>query len=411
MIKEERVRKIYAVFVVILISLSVIFIIFQNSQLNYLYEERLNSYERVVGYLVDKYPESEIEIVNSLISEGEVLESQGEKILKKYGYESGKAIGFDNSFIDVKDKFITRSMIFILAIFIVMMLIIVKFTKVIFGYLFSISNVLSRFIDGDYEYDDEFNEEGIVNIIGNQLCTLGKNISTKYAKLEDEKESAKSLVTDISHQLKTPLSSLTMCNDLLTEEELSAEERKEFLQISRKNINKLHGLIDSLVNISRLEAAMIKLRPVNNNIKDTILNAYNNAYVKARNKGIALEINNIFDEQIYHDRKWTEEAIFNVIDNGIKYAEEGSRIVISMEDSLNYLKISIADNGHGIDKKDFNNIFKRFYRGRKYLESEIEGAGVGLYLTRKILEDQGGNIFVKSKVGQGSKFTILLPKT
>ena len=99
-----------------------------------------------------------------------------------------------------------------------------------------------------------------------------------------------------------------------------------------------------------------------------------------------------------------------MIDNGIKYTELGGKIIITMEESLNFIKINIEDNGSGIDKKEFNNIFKRFYRGKEHEKKGIEGSGVGLYLTRKIFEDQGGSILVKSKIGSGSKFTLMLPK-
>ncbi len=410
---EPKIKRVYIVMFIITLFLIGGFLNFQYKQFNLIHNTQIKSFQRVVGNLVKEYPDEESNIVNALLFNDSSNDSEktGEKILNKYGYNLKVKMSEDPTFISYKNSYMINNIITVAIIVVIIASIIIFFIKYIFGYLGRISNILDNFISGNLDYNDEFNDEGIVSVISSQLGQLGRNISFNYAKLEEEKESSKALVTDISHQLKTPLASISMCNSILEEDELTLEEKKEFFEMSNKNINKLHSLIDSLVNISRLEVAMIKLKPEYNNLANTIIRAYNSAYIKAKNKKIDINLGEIKEDIVVkHDIKWTEEAIFNVLENGIKYTNEGGKIDLDIEESLNYIKINIKDNGRGINKKEFNNIFKRFYRCKSVEQDNIEGSGVGLYLTRKILEDQGGSIMVKSVEGQGSEFTLLLPK-
>ncbi|EGT5156227.1 sensor histidine kinase, partial [Clostridioides difficile] len=204
------------------------------------------------------------------------------------------------------------------------------------------------------------------------------------------------------------LASLKLYNTLLIEEELEEDEANEFLLTNKASINKLENLINSLVNISRLEISMINIKKEDNDIKNTILNAVKSVTPKAKSKSITLNLNEFNSRIIPHDKKWTEESIFNVLDNAVKYTQVNGEINISVEETANFFKIIIEDNGIGIEKNEFNNIFKRFYRGSADEIESVEGSGVGLYLSRKILEEQGGNIIVSSKVGIGSKFSLFL---
>lgn len=402
------IRRVILGSIVILLMLIAAWGVFQNYKLEKIYAEKAEVYKQVVGALASKYPNDEAIILNSIFNYDDKNKEYGEKILNKYGYtnEIIESLASDKNV----NEYMIGNIIFIIIVFLVSSVDIFIMCFYVFKHLYKISQTLTNYVDGNFEYKDDFSEEGIVNIIDNQLAILGKNISNTYDKLENEKEDSKALVTDISHQLKTPLASLSMCNSILEDDELTLDEKHEFLAMSNKNISKLQNLIECLVNISRLEAAMIKLKPVKSSLKDTVIKAYNSAYIKAQNKNIDIILEILKDYQIVHDNKWTEEAIFNVIDNGIKYTEPGGKIIITMEESLNFIKINIEDNGSGIDKNEFNNIFKRFYRGKEHEKKGIEGSGVGLYLTRKIFEDQGGSILVKSKIGSGSKFTLMLPK-
>ncbi|SHH73121.1 Signal transduction histidine kinase [Clostridium collagenovorans DSM 3089] len=411
MVFEPKFKKICFLLSIIMIITASIFLVFQYENLNNIHREKIRTYERLIGTLVKQHPEDEIYIIESFFNESKEDSTYGAKILKKYGYSLENDIERQSSFRKIRRSYLRNNFIAIGSFLIIIFLVITYILLYLLKYLEKISSVLDDFIKGEFNYEDNLADEGIVNVIESQLNQLGRSVSFNYNKLESEKESSKSLVTDISHQLKTPLASLSMCNSILEEDELTKEEKKEFLDMSNKNISKLNALIDSLVNISRLEVAMIKLNPQKNNLRDTILKAYNSAYIKAKHKNIDIVLGDIEEYTITkHDKKWTEEAIFNVLENAIKYSNKSEKIYLDVEDSLNYIKINIKDNGIGISKNEFNNIFKRFYRGKEVEKLEIEGSGVGLYLTRKILEDQSGSIMVKSEKGKGSTFSLFLPK-
>ena len=280
--------------------------------------------------------------------------------------------------------------------------------KYVFSKLKIISKNIEDIIHNKYEIEDDFKEEGVLNIIHSDLNKLSRGLNLKIKNINKEKESIKELVTDISHQLKTLLASLNLYNSLLLEEELDEEDRIEFLTTNKMSINKLHNLIDSLVNISRLEASMINIKKEDKSIKQTLTKAIDSVKAKANLKNIKISVTDFEDKIILHDSKWTEESIFNILENGVKYTHDNGKIEVSLQETINFIRIDIKDNGIGIDKSEFNNIFKRFYRSEKV--EEVEGSGVGLYLSRKIIESQGGNIIVSSKIGQGSKFSLFLTK-
>jgi signal transduction histidine kinase len=214
----------------------------------------------------------------------------------------------------------------------------------------------------------------------------------------------------MSHQLKTPVASLKLSNSLLLENDLSSEEREEFLQKCNEDIDKLEWLVSSLIKMSRLEAGIIEIDMKKSSIKNTIIKAVNGVYIKALNKNIDIDMENLQDDTIEHDLKWTKEALTNILENAVKYTKNGGRIKITTYKLPSLLKMDIEDNGIGIPEKEINNIFKKFYRGNSKEVTEAEGIGVGLYLSRKIIEKQGGSIMVHSRDGEGSRFTVFLQK-
>lgn len=408
-IKKEPLLKKQLVFILISIAIIFsIFSIFQYKNLKNIYLEQNNINKRLVGTLVSKYPEMEVDIVNSIYNPEKKYIEEGNKILDKFGYDKSYTMNKNANFQKHLKYFLVNNLITFVILLFLVLTIVVTYIKYIFNKLLKVNMYIENIINNDYKIKDDFKEEGIFNRIYSDLNKLSRSLNLKVRNLDKEKESIKELVTDISHQLKTPLASLKLYNTLLIEEELEEEEKMEFLQTNKLSINKLHNLIDSLVNISRLEANMISIKKENKGIKATLTKAIDSVRVKANQKQISIELEDFDDIQILHDSKWTEESIFNVIDNGVKYTDKNGKINISVSQTINFVRIDIKDNGIGIDKLEFNNIFKRFYRNSEV--EDIEGSGVGLYLSRKILEQQGGNIIISSKKGEGSKFSLFLTK-
>ncbi len=228
-------------------------------------------------------------------------------------------------------------------------------------------------------------------------------------RLKEEEDNTKALITDISHQLKTPLASLRMSHELVTAGDITDEEKREFQEQETKEIEKLEMFLDELVNLSRLEKRVIQIKPVPASLKNTISGAVSQIYMKARNKDIEIQVEMDQDMEICHDRKWTEEAFVNVLDNAVKYSGEHTAVMVHVQPLVSNVLIEISDEGIGIRPEEMVKIYQRFYRGNEAREKVKDGAGVGLYLARMILERQGGTISARRRPGQGSVFKITLP--
>ena len=239
-----------------------------------------------------------------------------------------------------------------------------------------------------------------------QTIRLTKILKSQNNKIEKDKNEIKSLVSDIAHQLKTPLTNMKMYSEFLQDENLSKEEIREFNEIISVSLDKLCFLVESMIKMSRLESSVINLKLKQSDLNDTVLIAITDLYKKAQLKNININFEQKNKVSISHDKKWTAEAIFNIIENAIKYSKESSVVNISIEEYEIFTRIDVSDEGIGIREDEIPKIFTRFYRG-KNVQNE-EGIGIGLYLSREIISKQGGYIKVKSN-NKGSIFSIFLP--
>lgn len=227
-------------------------------------------------------------------------------------------------------------------------------------------------------------------------------------KVAKEEAKIKELVTDVSHQLKTPLASLKMCYEIADTKNFTREEQEAFLMQGQQEVNKLDNLIRSLVQMSRLETNMIQISQERVSLKKILHDAVNSVYMKAYDQGISISVDEFEDAEVFLDSRWTQEALANILDNAVKYSESGTGVEIRVRPMFSHYLLEIEDEGIGIGKEEMHRVFQRFYRGHSQTVQETEGSGVGLYLTRKILEAQGGTICVK-KGKIGSLFLITIP--
>ena len=244
-----------------------------------------------------------------------------------------------------------------------------------------------------------------------RLRDLGYYFADLKERLKQEENSTKALITDISHQLKTPLASIKMSHELSVASDLSEEERQSFIETETQEILKMEALLDELVRLSRLENSMIQIKCEKCSMKKTIREAVSQIYIKANTKQIEICVDMEQDVKIPHDHKWTVEALVNILDNAIKYSPQRTTVMIHVSCLVNHVLIQIEDEGIGIPEGELHEIFKRFYRGSNTKNLVKEGAGVGLYLSRSIIEQQGGAIVAKRKNGKGTIFQIMLPLT
>lgn len=228
----------------------------------------------------------------------------------------------------------------------------------------------------------------------------------KQNQAVEEKDQVMELISDLSHQLKTPLANIVMNTELLQENTMDEERRTEFLERTKKQAEKLQWLMADLLKASRLENGMIRFEAGYNGIRGTIARAVGSVFAQASAKRIELITEEFEDIRLWHNPKWTAEAMSNILENAIKYSPEGSSIKITRNRLELYTEITIADEGIGIPKSEFNLIFQRFYRG-KAVEQQ-EGSGLGLYLAQLILRCEKGYITVASEAGEGSRFSLFL---
>lgn len=247
-----------------------------------------------------------------------------------------------------------------------------------------------------------------------ELSSLEENIALWHRQAMEEKEETKVLVTDISHQLKTPVAALKTSFELCQTPDIGEEARAEFMERCRVQIVRMEELVGALVGISRMETGMIQIRPKEQKIFDTLLLAINRIYPDAAGKDIELGLEageELKDLTLPHDAKWLSEALINVLENAVKYSPAHSGITIRMIQMNMFLRIEIEDEGIGIPKEERNRIFRRFYRGASEQVQQTTGSGVGLYIARRIVMEHHGTLTVKDaqKGKCGSRFVFQLP--
>ena len=274
----------------------------------------------------------------------------------------------------------------------------------------SLETMLNQAIEGNFTVDS-FDETRFSRL----EATLEEYLSSasiSAQNVKNEKDKLKELISDISHQTKTPIANLVLYGELLEGTELTAEQKSNVKAIQTQT-EKLRFLIDSLVKLSRLESGIIQLERKDTEIYPILQNVIEQVRERATAKGLTLTLNETATTATI-DSKWTQEAIFNIADNAVKYTDKGS-ITISATEFDMFVRVDISDTGKGIPEEEQAKIFGRFYRGSA-TKSE-EGVGIGLHLAREIISGQGGYIKVKSSPSQDAAptepvttFSIFLPK-
>ena len=254
-------------------------------------------------------------------------------------------------------------------------------------------------------FQEEVYDESMISAVETRMAHVMSALEVSVCQFREEKENVEQLISDISHQTKTPIANLLLYAQMLEERSLPAEERAFVQEISRQS-QKLSFLITSLVKASRLETEMLVLHVKLYDVSPMLEEVLGQIAPKAAQKQLTIEFvpGRV---RAFFDPKWTAEAIYNIVDNAVKYTPSGGKIRIALMDTELFARIEIQDTGIGIPETDTANIFQRFYRGRSV--SEEEGVGIGLYLARQIIARENGYMKVKSAIGKGTSFFVYLP--
>ena len=268
-----------------------------------------------------------------------------------------------------------------------------------------IDRMLDEILDGE-EISQSDIKEGEISALASKAMRIREKVEAGILRAEEEKEQVKSLISNMSHQLKTPLAGLMMYREMLEDENLDDRTRKRFLHKMKQQSEKIDWILQSLFKMVNLEQGAVVFEAEALPVKETIQDAVSAVLDKADKKEIGIITEPFADRMLWHNRKWAAEVFVNLLENAVKYTENGGRITITVRPMELYTEISVRDTGIGIREKELTEIFRRFYRSRDV--ENLEGSGIGLYLSRLILEHEKGYMTVASEYGKGSTFSVFL---
>lgn len=405
-IKSITVKIVILSFLFITVTVATV-----NLSMNNISKKVIRQNAAILGIVLEKNPELESDVATYFtkgISEKKI--ESGLAALEKYNYNENLDIG-DIPLIRASSKKLLYNIVIINIIFFTIMFFIIIFDyKKILSKINIISNGVEKVLEGEYDMMLEGGDEGEFSILYNQLNLLVNRLIENIEKLKKEKEFLKNIVSDISHQLKTPLSSIIMLNELMiSKEDMDEETKVKFLNKTSEQLTRMEWLIVNLLKIARIEAGAINYKIKNQPVIITINKAISPLKESANKKNQNIIIEEEGKVYLNHDSDWMTEAIGNIIKNAIEHTKDYGTISIEIKESPLLVNIVIRDNGAGIKKEELPYIFERFYKGKN--EVKPISIGIGLTLSKSIIESNGGSISVKSTEGEGTEFTITFLKS
>lgn len=281
------------------------------------------------------------------------------------------------------------------------------FTSCRYKQIQNLSKYLKRIRQGEHSLDIRDNEEGELSILKSEIYKVTNMLSEYNVKLKNDKVLLADNIADISHQLKTPLTSMMVMTDLLQDEELPREKRRQFTSKISSQLRRIEWLVTSLLTMSKLDIGVLDMRKEKIQTSDLIEASLEPILISLELRDISYKVYG-GENIICCDQHWTVEAIVNILKNCMEHTKRGGHLEITSSDNPLYSEIKISDTGVGIKKEDLTNIFTRFYRGKN---SSKDSVGIGLSMSKGIIKNQGGNITVESNVGKGSTFYVKFYKT
>ena len=354
---------------------------------------------QLVNILLEKYLDvSEKEVAEILNNKTEYTDNS--EFLNKYGiYPEKDWVSYNNQ---GSYKYVILSVSVCIAFGLAFAVLFLGYLKIQKKQTMDIAKRIERINLGDYSLQIDENSEDELSLLDNQIYRTTVKFREQAENSRKDKENLQKSLSDISHQLKTPLTSIiVMVENILDDDDMPLEIRREFLNDIKHNTNTISFLVQSLLKLSKLDAGGGKFRYEQVEVKSIVDECIKNTAVMAEILGVRLETD-CNDIILNCDRKWLCEAITNIIKNCIEHSHNGN-IKITADQNKLYTKISIKDNGSGITKEDLPHIFERFYKGKN---SSDDSVGIGLSLAKTIIEKQGGYISVSSELNKGSEFVI-----
>ncbi len=399
LLKRKTLIKVLLTNIVIVLLFIIIFVVvikMQNKVYSKIVNEKIND---IINNVMEKYPEVKEEDILKIINN---RDDSSENILEKYGYDD------ELSYIKELRENINKNLIntaVLIGIFgIASLSIFMRYVLIQEKELKEINEYIKEVNNKNYSLKIEDNKDGELSRLRNELYKTTVILRKAAENSEEEKEKLSIAIADISHQLKTPLTSIRIMLDNISDNpDMPQEIREDFIQDISKQVEHMSSLVISLLKIAKFDAGTIKMENEEIDAKKLIDSVINNLAILIEIKEIEV-ITKIDEKAIFiADYKWQQEALTNILKNAIEHSQPKSNIYIIVENTSIFLKIKIKDEGQGIEQKDLKHIFERFYRAKNCNEDSI---GIGLSLAKTIIEQNNGYIKATSEVGKGTLFEI-----
>ena len=390
---KNYLLKSFIVIIIFLISFAFI------NKLEFLYYNYQNNIfvNNVISKVIEKYPSITKEEIIDLLSSSEISSNS----LKEYGINLNKnSLVLKNELV-IKVSRVVNILFLIIFVTILIILYVSNLRKKdleiqkIIKYLESINQ-------GNYKLDIDTNTSSELSILKNEIYKITIMLKEQANILKNDKILLKTSLEDLSHQLKTPLTSISIMLENINDDNISEKMKKEFIKDIKREVTKINFLVDTLLKLAKFDANTIVLTKTNFYVKDLIFEVIKNVSVLIDFKNIKIKVKHN-DAKIQVDFKWEMEALTNILKNCIEYSNNDSVIEITYEENKLYTSIIIRDYGKGMTRNDLKNIFKRFYKGKN---SSLDSVGIGLSLAKRIIEEDNGYISCDSIINEGTTFTI-----
>lgn len=354
----------------------------------------------IIDNVLEKYPDIEkreiVEILNS-------SDKTNNEILREYGIELDKDSVILENNTDFQ-KFIIIDISTLILFILILSIIFFKYNHSESKKINEITKYIEEINRGNYKLNIEENTEDELSILKNELYKITIMLKEVAENSQKDKTTLKDSLSDISHQIKTPITSiLIMLDNILSDENMPEDIKKDFIKDIKREIINIKFLVESILKLSKIDSNSIKFIKKEVFIKDIINEAVKNVSMLSELKNIEIIVSGDDSIKTICDLKWQVEAITNILKNCIEHSYENKKIYINYNQNNMYTELKIEDNGTGIDAKDLPHIFERFYKGKN---SSSDSVGIGLALSKSIIESNNGYIQVDSKLNKGTTFII-----
>ncbi|GAA0391626.1 HAMP domain-containing sensor histidine kinase [Paenibacillus motobuensis] len=407
-VRNPEWKSIIVKAIVLQFILAILMFFFVNHHVNQINKSIVNQNAALIGHVLNQHPQLEGEMVHFVTQGAPQNEiDEGKRVLAQYGYTENISVGdqpvLSNNTLPLKAA--AQVLLFGIPF---LLLLLWEYRK-LFDKIRTISFAAEQVVEHHFDQRLPDNNEGDFGAIGRNFNAMADRLHNSLGQLKQEKEFLRNLLSDISHQLKTPLASLIVFNEnMLNDPDMKQEMRLKFLDRSRQQLERMEWLIISLLKLARVESGAIGFRKENIRVRETIDTAVQSLRMLAEQRMQKIYIYG--DEQMYFraDEEWLTEAFINLIKNALEHSPPEGNIDIVLEENSLFKTVSIRDQGEGISPQDLPHIFERFYRGGGTKKSH--SIGIGLSLAKSIIEEQGGIITVNSDPGWGTEFRISFNK-